>query len=637
MDEITWDNEQKNVLKAAEDVRMLVNAGPGTGKTAVACGRVAYLINNDDCDINPEEILIISFTRAAIKEIRNRIGRFLEYPDDVYSIKIATLDSFAYKLCELFDREFLDSKPSFDQTIRHASTLLKENEEASRMIKNGIRHLIIDEAQDVVDVRAEFVIVIMECHGDDAGITVFSDDAQAIYGFTSDRDINRDKEKQKTLPEMLRANKKFTFTEMELSTVHRTTNPDLKRLFTETRQRVLLAEPDSLNKYCRVRDDIRSVAVEIDRRNLNSIIRESSNGGGESLVLFRRRLEVLYASYFLAREQNLQHRIRMSGLPVCIHPWVGACLSRYTSPLLDSKTFEELWDENVAGTKMAFIEREHAWNLMMAAAGKKKKNIVVLQKLRSELSKPKPPADFCYPDAGHSGPVLGTVHMSKGREAEMVHFILPASAPEPGYPDDTYPVDYDEETRVLFVGATRGKRSLVVCDGFNPKARTLSSGRLYRIVNNRKAMINIEIGLDRDIIAEDVAGTYFSDEAIQTSQTYLKTIGGSDDTIWVDAKRVKDQYLLVREGTNGQETICRLNSNSVTKDLYTIRKNHFSGKPQLPNYLRSLRIIGVRTIVLPAFQGSLASGLREPWAQSGFMLAPIITGFPQTFFRWSGS
>lgn len=638
MDIPDWDKEQKEILEYPGEDRLLVNAGPGTGKTAVACGRVAYLINNIDCDINPEEILIISFTRAAIKEIRNRIGLYLEFPEDIFSIRIATLDSFAYKICELFDKKFLDTNPVFDQTISHASHLLIENKEASQLIKKLIRHLIIDEAQDIVGLRAQFVIAIMACLDEDAGITVFSDEAQAIYGFSNDQQMTCGKERQNNLPELLRNNKIFSFSLKELLTVHRTTNPDLKRLFTETRQRILLPDLCPLDKYHRVKEDIQNVAVKINFNKLNSKINESSNNDGETLILFRRRLEVLYASYFLAKEQNLQHRIRMSGHPVSIYPWVGACLSEYTSPLLERKTFEELWEENIAGTKMEFIEMEHAWNLLTSVGRKNKNNVVELKTIRSELSKQKPLADFCYPDTGHSGPILGTIHMSKGREAGTIHFIMPRNASEGEDPDDTYSIDYDEESKVLFVGATRGRQSLNVYDGLNTKARTLKSSRLYKIINNKQAKINIEIGLDKDITAEDIAGTYFKENTIKTSQTYLKKIAGSSDSIiWINAKREGDKYLLVPKGDRVAETICSLNSSSIIKDLYIIRKNHFSGVPQLPDYLMNLRIMNVRTIVLPIYQGRLASGLRDPWAQSGFMLAPVITGFPQTFFRWGGN
>ena len=45
--ELDDDAKQQSVITTAPDARLLVGAGPGTGKTAVACARIAKLIDTD--------------------------------------------------------------------------------------------------------------------------------------------------------------------------------------------------------------------------------------------------------------------------------------------------------------------------------------------------------------------------------------------------------------------------------------------------------------------------------------------------------------------------------------------------------------------------------------------------------------
>ena len=65
-----WDLEQLEVILEAPTGWQLVIAGPGAGKSAVACQRVAYLV---DEAVPPSRILLVSFTRTAVAELRDRI------------------------------------------------------------------------------------------------------------------------------------------------------------------------------------------------------------------------------------------------------------------------------------------------------------------------------------------------------------------------------------------------------------------------------------------------------------------------------------------------------------------------------------------------------------------------------------
>ena len=55
---------------------LLIIAGPGSGKTRVMSHRIPWIINN--YDVNPYEILAVTFTNKAAKELMNRTKSFCQ-------------------------------------------------------------------------------------------------------------------------------------------------------------------------------------------------------------------------------------------------------------------------------------------------------------------------------------------------------------------------------------------------------------------------------------------------------------------------------------------------------------------------------------------------------------------------------
>ena len=64
------DRHQKNAAETNEG-SVLVIAGPGAGKTSVIVERAAYLIEH--CKTSPSELVLVTFTRKAAKEMRSRL------------------------------------------------------------------------------------------------------------------------------------------------------------------------------------------------------------------------------------------------------------------------------------------------------------------------------------------------------------------------------------------------------------------------------------------------------------------------------------------------------------------------------------------------------------------------------------
>ena len=74
---IKLDDEQKASVLGDEQYSLVV-AGAGTGKTTTVAAKVKYLV--DVKNVNPSKILVMSYTRKAVEELRRRINVDLDVP-----------------------------------------------------------------------------------------------------------------------------------------------------------------------------------------------------------------------------------------------------------------------------------------------------------------------------------------------------------------------------------------------------------------------------------------------------------------------------------------------------------------------------------------------------------------------------
>ena len=108
-----------------EEGPILVSASAGSGKTFVLATRVVYNLANPQAPLDPARLLVVTFTRAAAKEMRTRITMLFdrvisEFPTDRFLLrqrslllqaKIMTIDSFCVGLLR---EEFQRAKVSPD-------------------------------------------------------------------------------------------------------------------------------------------------------------------------------------------------------------------------------------------------------------------------------------------------------------------------------------------------------------------------------------------------------------------------------------------------------------------------------------------------------------------------------------------
>ncbi|WP_448141857.1 UvrD-helicase domain-containing protein [Stenotrophomonas bentonitica] len=559
--------------------RLLIDAGPGTGKTHAACARVASLINGG---IPPTRIYLVSFTRTAVVEIRNRISKALADPADAPGIRVVTLDSFAWSIQSGFiNGAKLDA--GFEENIKETCRLVR-NDLDVRADLERIEHLIVDEAQDIVGARADLVLEIIDALSPTCGVSVFSDRAQAIYEFSEDED----EAKTVSLLDQLRMK---GFKLRELTSVHRTRDRNLLSIFTDLRSDILRRGSPDLAKH--VRSEIKRLAHE-DAGLLSALDLAAVPDG--ALVLARNRSDILSAS---SRAGLCPHRLRQSGLPTSVRQWVGEMFWDFAERRIIRNEFEHRWlDRKI----VAPIEMDDAWGRCVEVAGDSAK-VVDLHRLRAALSKAGPPMMFCSPEFGTVGPILGTIHASKGRESSLVHLYLPARVTAK---------DNDEEARVMFVGATRPRERLVVGLA-DHQISSYENGRIWR---RGKRNVLIEVGRMGDIDPSGLVGR-------STFKRQSDALDAQD--AWVSAPRRSRMVIRAEEGMmpafsliDGEQRLAGM-SQGFSWDIRRIGR----AIGRRICWMGQVRSMGIRTMAV-APDSSQLEHMLEPWRSSGFLFCPLI-------------
>lgn len=133
-----WTDQQwRAITERGHDI--LVAAAAGSGKTAVLVERIIRKITSHERRVNIDDLLVVTFTKAAASEMRERIGNALERelaarPEDLFlrrqqallsKASIMTLHAFCMSVVKKY-YYFLDLDPGFRLLDETEAALLRE-------------------------------------------------------------------------------------------------------------------------------------------------------------------------------------------------------------------------------------------------------------------------------------------------------------------------------------------------------------------------------------------------------------------------------------------------------------------------------------------------------------------------------
>ncbi|MCF8230977.1 MAG: UvrD-helicase domain-containing protein [Bacteroidales bacterium] len=225
-------NPQQKAAAMHSQGPALVIAGPGTGKTRVLTSRIEYLVTKKE--INPENILALTFANKAAEEIRERMEGKLNQPVKAYtfhSFGLEQLQALKGKEIQLIDEEdkisilrqkgnlpaseakklassisklkqliiekeeidknevvekywhFLKNNALYDidDLLYELYFLLEKNSDYRNQLSKQFHYILVDEYQDINPVQYKLIQLLTDNRS--PNLFAIGDPNQAIYGF----------------------------------------------------------------------------------------------------------------------------------------------------------------------------------------------------------------------------------------------------------------------------------------------------------------------------------------------------------------------------------------------------------------------------------------------------------------------
>lgn len=140
---MAFNDTQKKAIRHKEGP-MLVLAGPGSGKTTVITNRIRYL--TEKAGVDPSHILVITFTRAAAREMKERYEQIAQA--ECGRVSFGTFHSVFFLILKL--------------AYRYQASNIAREEQRSRFIKEVLERCdleVEDESEFIASILSEISMV----------------------------------------------------------------------------------------------------------------------------------------------------------------------------------------------------------------------------------------------------------------------------------------------------------------------------------------------------------------------------------------------------------------------------------------------------------------------------------------------
>ena len=586
------------IINAPIDSHIILNSGPGTGKTYTIIQRLIYILQNNLCPA--EEIYILCYTRSAKKVVEDKLDEAVmngTIPASAKNICVLTFDSYAtYFLMALQEFEEVD----YDN-CGYNDRINLFNKNITQEDFEGISYFIVDEIQDLVNERAQMVLNILK--NLKCGYLLAGDRCQSIYDYEADKDATLDSVKFYKLVEDLLP---LDTQRYEIS-VNRRQSSALASDSAAMREVLLHKSIREQNEYAssiisRYAQDIK---IEKYIKTLHGL------PDCPTAILCRNNGEAEYISGLLCK-QGIVHTLNRGVNNVTPLPrWIADVFWDYCRETITKNDFIDRFTFRCNSK----LEAEYVWSKLCDFLESDNNQRISLSKMTTALAVVNNVPKEFYDEL----PTLSvsTIHKAKGSEFDRVILV-----------DSEIEADNSssEEARVRYVALTRPKNQLVTMKKNQTFFKKSSSGRVVRvgIHNYGKAnqyCRNIVLGLSGDIDCNSFASGDF--ESIIDLQEYIITNVKMYDEITVVLSSENDRYDVVHNG----RIIGKLSAGMSAEIKRGLEATDY--KYNMPSYLTELYVSGITTEILKKFDSTIP----EEYQKSKICFGIQITGLGKLNFE----
>lgn len=393
--------KQMQIISDKESRVIVVAAGPGSGKTRVLVHKLASLLLLED--VKHEQLLMLTFSRAAATEFKQRLMGLIG--NAAHFVEIKTFHSYAFDLLGRIGN-LEDAK----DVVERAAKMISEGEVEPNRIGKTV--LVVDEAQDMSSEEFALVRALMSVN-EEMRVIAVGDDDQNIYEFRgSDSNYMR----------QLLADDKSTFVEMTenyRSTQHVVAfaNAFVKGIHNRMKQTPIL----SMSK------DEGTVVVThhashiMFQRVVSDLLRQRNSGTISVLTHTNEEAVILVA---LLRKHGLRSKLiqSMDGFRFWNMAEVRLFLKYIERDTHTPIVTDEVWNEAKRKTFQAYATSSSLPYLKRCIELFEKINKAKYLTDFKELVFESTTEDFC--DTSDADVVVSTIHKSKGCEFDDVYMLV---------------------------------------------------------------------------------------------------------------------------------------------------------------------------------------------------------------------